>query len=288
MTLPLPTIAARVITVAGFSFSRTLDKLMRMIDSGGCSSSVVAAIVASDPVLTALTLGRANAGADGEVVQVSSAVLVLGLSTVRGMIEEVMPLAERGVRLMAGYWSQANATATMCRILVPRCPIFADNRPDDELLHVAGLLHTLGDMVAAIHFTAEYETAIQRLRRGEGPFGALLKEELGADPGELGALVARAWNLPPTPAAVVRHHMRPLRAPDAVVPLACLVHVARQMARGCGFVAGQDIYVEPIDPEALGVLGLNPADFSAILDAFFAEMDELEVYEGLLVKSLRT
>ncbi|MBA3846542.1 MAG: hypothetical protein H0X45_07850, partial [Planctomycetes bacterium] len=69
MSLPLPTIAARVITVAGFSFSRTLDKVMKMIDSGQCSSSVVAAIVASDPVLTALTLGRANAGADGEVVQ---------------------------------------------------------------------------------------------------------------------------------------------------------------------------------------------------------------------------
>jgi len=286
MSLPLPTIAARIITVAGFSFPRTLTKLERMMSDGGCSSTVVAAVVSSDPVLTALALGRASAGAEGEILQLSNAVLLLGMDTVAGMIQEVMPITDRGVRLMAGCWSHANATATMARILAAHCPALRDSRPDDEQLHVAGLVHDLGTMVAAMHFTAEYETAIARLRRGEGPFATLLKEELGAEPGELGALVAKAWNLPTPYAHVVRHHQRPTRAGDWT-PLACVVHIARELARGCGFCSGHDIWVEPISPEAMALLELKPSEFGPVLDGFFAEMDDLETYDGLLARTMR-
>jgi len=282
--IPLSTIAAKLVTVPAMSFPRTITRIDRMIASGA-PAAVVTATVCSDPFVSALLLGRTNAASGGDQLQLSSAVMVIGLESLRGLMRDVQPLPDGARKTAAGLWSLGNACGTMCRILARHSPPAARLNLEREALHVIGLIHDLGTIVALVVFPTEYEAAVVRLERGDGPFAALLKEELGADPCELGTLLARAWKLPALAATVIRHHRRPFQA-EPHADLACLVHVARNLVIGCGFCAGRDAYVEAIDPEALARLELDSVRIERAIAGLFDEMQELELYEGFLTLTL--
>jgi HD-like signal output (HDOD) protein len=242
---------------------------------------VVTAVLAIDPMLTAQVLGEANATSANDVTQLSVAMMQTGLGSVHGLIRGVAPIPSQHRKELAGCWGQANACATMTRILAGHCAGRLHARYDDETLQTAGLLHDLGSIVAILHFSDDYARACARLDAGEGPLPRLLKEELGADPPQLGALLAHTWRLPPLLTTCIRSHHQPLRA-ESFNEIACLVHVARILVRACGFVTGRDRFLDPLDEDAMKLLDLHVYDLERIVDQFFEEMDELELYEGML------
>ena len=283
MTLPIYTIAAKIITLPAMTFARTLRKLDTMLSDAESSTNVVASVLASDPQLTALLIGRANASGTQELTQVGMAMGVLGLASVHGLIRDTRSLPEERLALISACYGLANACATMCRILARRSPIARAAARDEETLHVLGLLHDLGTLAAILHFPEHYARASARLDEGEAAFHALLKEELGASPGKLGALWARALNLPRALIGPIHFHMRPARA-ESDLELTALAHIARILVRGCGYVVGQDVRIEAIEPETLTLLGLTQADLESAIADFHAEMEELELFEGTLIQ----
>ncbi len=283
MTLPLPTIAARLTTVGGMSFPRSIEKIDQLIGSGEAPNQVIAAVIASDPMLSALVLGNANAVAHGDITNISAAVAQVGLAAVRGLTRATRPIPEARRKEAAACWGLANATATMTRILANHCAPHLAAKVDEETAHTAGLLHDLGTIVAILHFDADYAAALDR-NDVEGPLSRVLRKGLGADTCDLGALLAKAWHLPMPIATCIRYYNSPMRA-EAYTELVCLVHVARTLVRALGFTAGRDRFVDPIAEDALKVLNLFSADLELVIDLFFEEMDELELYEGALSRS---
>lgn len=281
MSQPINTIAAKIVTLPPQSFPRSLGKIDQLIADAEASATVVASVVASDPLITACCLGRANAASGQEQTRITSAVTVLGLGTVHGLVRSIEALPREAMAAMAAQWSLANACATMCRILGRASPTLRRLQIDDETLHAVGLLNDLGTIAAVLHFPEEWARALDRLESGEGELHDLLKQELGASPGKLGALWGRALNLPQRLVTTIRYHMRPEKA-DSERELVALAHLARILARACGFTAGRDLFIEPIQPEALTLLGLGHADLDAAIAALFTEMEELELYEGAL------
>jgi HD-like signal output (HDOD) protein len=282
MSNSLPTIASRIVTVVPQSFERTLEKVDLLSGDPNSSSPVVIGIMSSDPVLTALALGRANAISASDLTQLSNAVLMLGMSTVQGLVREVQPIPPQARKVLAASWSLANAAATMTKILATHSPTMMSLRQDDETLHAAGLLHDLGTMVACLHFPNEYQRAGERIEREDTPFATLLKDELGADAAELGAMLAKMWNLPELIATCIRYHLRPMKA-DGYTEIVSLVHVARTLVRACGFCTGADVYLDPIDEDALDFLGLHESQLEGVIKQFYDDMEELELYESVLV-----
>ena len=283
MNLPIHTIAAKIITLPTMTFARTLGKLDTMLSNPESSTNVVASVLASDPQLTAQVIGRANASGTQELTQVGAAMGVLGLASVHGLIRDTRPLPDENLSAMSACYAQANACATMCRILARRSPIASAAARDEETLHILGLLHDLGTIAAILHFPDPYARACARLDEGELAFHALLKEELGASPGKLGALWARALNLPRALIGPIHFHMRPARA-ESDQEMTALAHIARILVRGCGYVVGQDVRIEAIEPETLTLLGLTQADLESAIADFHAEMEELELFEGTLIQ----
>ena len=283
MNLPIHTIAAKIVTLPVMTFARTLGKLDQMLGDPKASTGVAACVLASDPVLTALVIGRANAASLQELTQVGAAMGVLGLATVHGLVRDTLPLPRDHVGPIAACWALANACATMCRILARRSPVARAAARDEETLHVLGLLHDLGTVAALLHFPEPYARACDRVETGEAAFHSLLKEELGCSPGKLGALWARALNLPARLTNPIRMHMRPAKA-ESDLELTALVHVARILVRACGYVVGKDVHVEAIDPATLTLLGLTQADLETAIADFFTEMEELEQFEGTLIQ----
>jgi HD-like signal output (HDOD) protein len=281
MSYPLATLAARMVSVAGASFPRSLSKLDRLISQGTVPTQVVIAVLGTDPMLTAQVLAEANATSSGDITQISAAMLHIGLGSVHGLIRAAAHIPEEHRKALADCWTQANACATMTRLLATACAGRLQAHYDDETLQTAGLLHDLGTIIAILQFPAEYQRACERLEREEIPLSRLLKEELGADNAQLGTLLAHTWRLPALFTSCIRHHAQPERA-DGFGELVGLVHVAHILVRACGFTCGRDRFVENLSEEVLRHLDLHLYDFERLIELFLDEMDELELYEGLV------
>lgn len=279
MSHPVEAIASRLITIPCVSFARTIEKIDRISMHPQITNYVLAGVISSDPMLTALALGRANAVSQSDLTQLSNAVMMLGVTTLRGVIREVDPVPEHARKIMSECWALAHAAGTMTRILAKHSALVKMIGTDEETLHAIGLLHDIGTIVAILHYPREYEEASARLQQGEADFAASLKASLGVSGPELGWLLARHWNLPPLIAECIRYHLHPEKSRE-YGELVALVHVARTLARACGFCAGADIYLDPITDTTLARLGLYPSDFESIITAFYDDMEEQEQYEG--------
>lgn len=283
MSIPLATIAARIMTLPATSFPRTLGKLDRLFHDPEIPTPVIASVIASDPVLTALVLGRAGISSPGEPTSVSNALVVLGTATVHGLIQSVRPLPLGFHAVIASQWSLANATAAMCRLLGAQSPILRELHLHEDTLHAIGLIHDLGSVVGHLLFSSEMHRAGQTLLAGdERPFSEILLDFLGATPALLGSLWAHHLNLPPLLVRSIHHQDDPFNAGDDAHG-AMLVQVARNLVKGCGFATDHDPFVENIPTETLEALGLSLGDLQTATERFFAEEEELALYEGALL-----
>lgn len=281
--LPLPTIATRVMAFIGVSFPRSLIKLDHLLQNANTRPDAVGGLLMSDPLLSAMVLGHANAVRP--VATVSEAIQQVGLSAVLGLVRECPPIPEDKRTWMFGYWEEANATAILTRVLARylqthrRFPGYL--RENDETLHLAGLLHNLGTMVAMLRFGEHYAQAGADVEKDleERSFRHLLKDRLGLSTGDLGYMLAHNWHLPPLIAEINRFHTHPLRC-ERFPELVAVVHVARTIARGCGHCAGLDRYLDPIDDGVMGFLNLTTGDFDLLINAFLDEWEEMEQWES--------
>ena len=264
-------------------FPRSQEKLDRLIIEGSAPLPMLAALIGADPLLTAQVLGQANSTSATEITQLSAAMIHLGLGSVHGLVKGELPIPEPRRHAMAGCWALAQATATMTRVLADYCAPTMSGSYDHETLHAAGLLHDLGTIVAHLHFSEPYERALQRLDQHGTQLNQLMRDELGTDAIALGTLLATYWRLPPTITACIRYHATPLRC-DGHHELISLVHVSRGLVRSCGYVAGTDRFLDPFDDGALALLKIYLSDIERVLEQFYDEMDDLELYEGVLAK----
>jgi HD-like signal output (HDOD) protein len=260
------------------SFPRTVGRLSHLISEADAPAHVVAAVIATDPALTALVIGQANATGYA-TTRLSDAVRHVGLGVVLNTARSAFPIPENQRQQFASCWAQANAVAVLVPILVDHCRI--RNRWDEETLHLTGLVHDLGHILALSHFPAEYQRAATRLDAGEDGFPRLLTEELGASPEQLGALAGASWSLPTPMLPVMKFWRRPNLAGD-FTDLCAVVHIAHILAQSAGFIAAGDRFVLPFDEWALSALNLRLSDLETVLTRMYESMDELELYEGAL------
>lgn len=283
MPLPLPTIATRVMAFIGVSFPRSLTKLDHLLQNANTRPDAVGSLLRSDPLLSAMVLGHANAVRP--VTMVSEAIQQIGLSAVLGLVRECPPIPDDRRPWMFGYWEEANATAILTRVIARhlqahrRFPGYL--RENDETLHLAGLLHNLGSMLAMLQFPEQYTQAGQDLEKDqeERAFRHLLKDRLGLSTGDLGYMLAHNWHLPAMISEINRFHCHPLRA-ERHQELVAIVHVARTIARGCGHCAGLDRYLDPIDDGVLAAINLTTGDFDLVINQFLDEWEEMEQWEA--------
>jgi HD-like signal output (HDOD) protein len=284
MALPLPTIASRIMTTTGFTFPKTMTKLGQLATDATAPITVMRGLIESDPVLAAVVLAQAaQAEPTHPPGSVADAVKVLGMSTIQGTARSLTPIKEEQRTFIAECWTLGRATGLMLRVVARAVqPHLVDTRLgtyDDATLHTIGLLHDIGTPLVVVRFPQEYAAAAKRVAAGEGPFGKILREELGADTPDVGYLLARNWALPADVALGIRYHSRPLAAEERHQELLCALHVARLLARSCGYVAGADRFIEQIDDRALARLNLRLDHYQPILRTFLDAWEELEAFE---------
>jgi putative nucleotidyltransferase with HDIG domain len=120
----------------------------------------------------------------------------------------------------------------------------------------AALLHDVGKLVLARFLTPELLTGLAEARAG-GERSSMQAEidVLGVHHGELGGVIARAWNLPSRVSEAITHH----HAPDRIADVVCdVVSLANLVART--LEAAEGAPVEGADTLAGAVSRLGLAD----------------------------
>lgn len=161
-------------------------------------------------------------------------------------------------------WEHAVATALMTEIVSRQL-----GRGKVLTAYTAALLHDIGKTVLA-SFVKSYLESVLRLVSEKGiRFLDAEREILGVDHQELGAMIARRWQLPAEVVTAIAYHHNPSEAPDHR-ELVSLVYVANRMVSAMGIGCGVDGFLQPNHDEVFVEMGIT----SHMVEKFLADLVE--------------
>jgi len=159
------------------------------------------------------------------------------------------------------FWQHAIYSATIMHRLVFAMPTYA--RPKPGLAYLSGLLHDIGLLALNLLFKNEYEWFNKLLSVNTGKsVVALEKRTLGISHNELGAWLAKAWELPEELIACVEHHHNL----GYIGPYSNYAHLSNLTERLLKTHGMSDSDTDEIPEELLEKLGLNEEEVYLIMD----------------------
>lgn len=206
-------------------------ELERLIGTQSSSLDDIAAVIRTDPDLTARLLQIANSafyGYPAKIESVARALATIGTRQLRDLV-----LATTVLRVfsqipfelvdMHRFWRHAMQAGLLARSLANLL-----GEPNDERFYVVGLLHDIGMLVLYLKLPDKAHEILLRAKEQRCSQQQVEIDELGYDHGELGAALLQSWRLPAAIIEPVRCHHSPLNACEYPVE-AGLVFLASDM-----------------------------------------------------------
>lgn len=215
--------------------------ITRLMQDPRTSAEELGRAIGSDPSLVSKVLKLVNSafyGFPGRISTVSQAIVILGFSTIRNVVLTTSVLKAFGRKGnngfdMEAFWEHSLLTGAIARSLA----VEQDANFIEETF-IAGLLHDMGRIVLSQKLSGEFEKVI-RLKEETGCLQIQAEQAvLGLTHSDIGAWLARKWNLPIPFIEVMRLHHNPMEAhvnghitqPDAT-NLIYLVHAADALSK---------------------------------------------------------
>ncbi len=267
----LPEVAARVIG---------------LVDRPQTTAAQLADVISRDPNLTVRLLRVANSSCyshRGSVDTVARAVAVLGMRQVRDMTLGISAMRSFeglpvGVVSMEGFWLHSLHVAVIARLLAEeREPAIAD------AVFVGGLLHDVGELVMCMCLPdAELEVLWLTLEGGSDlSQHAAERQLIGFDHAEVGACLARRWNLPPLLHDCIAFHHQPAQAAMAQARAVSIVHVANSIAYATETGMDDLSGAPPLDAAAARLIGFEETQMIRLIEPALAGVAEARSTFGI-------
>ena len=230
-----------------------LDQVSRLVEDPESSTDQIAKVIGMDQVLSAKILKMVNSpiyGFPGRISSIQHALVLLGFNVIRGVIisTSVFDVMNQS---MAGMWEHSVGAATAARTIAERAGF-----KDPEEFAVAGLLHDLGKVVAAVQMQGLKDELDALVRQEDLTYFEAERRVLGFSHDMIGAWLAGHWNLPVNIKDALSHHHKPLLA-RFYPQYASVAHVADFCVRLLEFGDGGDQGVPRLEKGALKLLGLD-------------------------------
>jgi len=191
------------------SFPPIATRLMQALSKEDVEIRELTGLISSDAAFSAEILRLANSalfGLEAQIDSLTHAVLLLGLSRVKGlaMTVAIMKGYLRGIlksETLRRCWTHSLACAFLAEELSEVCGV------DKEYAYTAGLLHDIGRLSVLVAYPAEYTNLLTVAE--ENSFNVLECERqlFDIDHCEAGRWLAGQWKLPPEFGEVLgRHH----------------------------------------------------------------------------------
>jgi putative nucleotidyltransferase with HDIG domain len=240
---------------------KTLKKILGVIENPRISLNEISSFVAGDPALTTKVLKMVNSpiyGFPGRISSVNQAVILLGLTVVKGLLLGVS-VFELMHKTMIGLWEHSLGTAILCRLIAKRKGL---KEPDE--LSIDGLLHDIGKILLVLQYPEEYEKAMNESDQSGLTIYESEKNHFNTTHASVGAWMAQKWRFPPNLIEIIEYHHKPHLAKIAPMDSA-IVHFADILVRARGFGFAGDRFLMPVNPKAWELLSLSEPDIKEIL-----------------------
>ncbi len=231
-------------------------------------------LIEQDPQISAKILGLSNSamvGASRKIKTVKDAAMLLGTKRVQSVaagiaIISLMSKARAGKFNMQELWLHSFGIAFAMQGIARLMPV--NMRPQDDQIFLAGLLHDIGYLALAFLDPKQSDKLHTRLAaEADRPSLEVERELLEICHDELGAELARHWNLPEEIIAVLQYHHDPDAAgADAGQPLVRMVNIVEKLLPSFGIneYVAPDINAEEWD--ALGIPQTKAEEAKALVD----------------------
>lgn len=206
----------------------------------------IAAIIEDDPAIMARIMKVVNStlylGVQ-EATSLRTAIVRLGFGAVSNIamsaavFSTFAPVDKPGLN-RTEFWRHCISTGIASDIVCQQLATFAEVRISRDALHLYGLLHDIGKIIFEQYFHDGFVAALELARKEQIPLDEAEFRMLGADHAQVGAWLARQWNLSEELIAVIRWHHSPQQAGEQnrdlvrICYLADLVVNAGQLGAG--------------------------------------------------------
>jgi len=260
-------------------------RIIELSRDASTTAEDIAECLSTDPALVQKILRTVNSplyGLRGQVSTVTTAIALLGINTLRGLVLSFSlardDVAAKGTGFsMITFWRYAFTSAIAARLLAKHV-----RYPDPEEAFVAGLLLDIG--VLALHLTVpdEYEAVLAARRAriveadekadADGIANCLCdveQERLGTDHARVGGRLCEAWGLPGVLSIPLRFHHAPddLDVPlERVERLTRLLNLAALVGQAYN-IAGKGASMTALERLAEQHFQIKPAALAPLLEA---------------------
>jgi putative nucleotidyltransferase with HDIG domain len=266
------------------AFPKSVHQVLALTSNINCSQKQLVEVIRLDPVFTLKILKLVNSAFFGlarEVTSIHQASVYLGLNTLKNV---ALGLAAIGVFPrdnpagldMDAFWLHSLAVATATRMLGEQIGV-----PHDEVTDyfAGGLLHDVGKMVFALYMPGEFRQALDIAAREGRRLLDVEVQVFGVSHAELGAVLARKWNLPKNLAVCLADHHAPRAAEGQ--PLVDCCFAANQVVKRIGVGAAGDKVVEDLPEGVRQRFSTDVAGLVAALPDLPVEIDKARVFVRL-------
>ena len=242
-----------------------LQEVAVLVENPNSSSDQISRAISKDQVLSAKVLKMVNSpiyGFPGRIGSIQHALVLLGFNVVKGIIisTSVFDVMNENMR---GLWEHSLGCALASSAIAR-----AIGCKDPEEYAVAGLLHDIGKVVAAVQLPDSRAAIDALVKEKDISYRQAESEVLGFAHDRINLWLCNYWNLPVNLKEGLSYHHRPMSA-TLYPKVAQVVHVGNFLARLFGVGNGGDDQISTLDDGVLETLELTP-------DVLFKVMDGLE------------
>jgi len=257
-----------------------VQKLLALQMGTEKSEKELLTLIEQDPQISAKIIGLANSAmiaATRRVATVKDAAMLLGIVRVYSVsigiaIMSLMNKVNPRWFSMQDLWLHSFGVAFAMTGIARFMP--AKNRPKEDQILLAGMLHDIGLLALAFLDPQRSDKLHERLAvEPDRPALSIEKEMLEITHDELGAELARHWDLPDEIIAVLRYHHTPDEAEAAAAggqTLARMVNIAEKLLTSFGL----NEYVDPgVSDSEWEALGIDPSKVEEIKEKVVEQAD---------------
>ncbi len=243
----IPKIAQQILTI-NLATDEGNEKLLKLVER--------------DPAISARIIGLANSplfGTSRKIMRAHDATAVLGIKRIKMVALSFSMISSLtrnppGLLNVTHLWQHSMAVALAMDALSRAMP--KELRPPEEDVYLAGLLHDIGFLVLE-YIDPQRSNALHNRLALEGGEKAIEieKDMLEISHCELGALLARHWNLTENIITVIRHHHDACNSePVTGNLLIIMANMAEKLLPTFGM---QNPVEHPITPQEWQALGIS-------------------------------
>jgi HD-like signal output (HDOD) protein len=278
----LEEVAARISDVS--TLPHVVQEILDVVNDPDSSASDLKNAVEMDPSLTARLLRTVNSAAYRariEIRTVHHAIAYLGFTVVRNVAlsSTVADIFKNDVTIgnysRRTLWRHLVSVGAASRMIASRTGI-----RDFENAFLAGLLHDFGIILLDQNCHSKFVDTLESVEAGQTLCQAE-ERSFGFTHAEIGAAVARQWNLPSTAIAAMLHHHDAQTCSDDNRRVVEVVELANFIC-SCKGVSSIGIQaVRPPSKETLDSLSISREDFQVLWEDVNDDLGKTEMLTGM-------